>query len=212
MKKLGANVVLSRELVESSNGETVVETLLKEDIATSLDAAVFSNAAATSSKPAGILNGVAALTATTGGGENALRGDLALVGGAVAAATGNGDGIAFIASPAYAIRFGTYKAVIGDTSNLWASLSVPDGTLIAVQTKAFVSAFGSTPRIRASKEATLHMDTAPVAIGTPATPNVVAAPASSMFQIDSIAVQAVLDVAYALRASGAVAWLQSATW
>jgi hypothetical protein len=53
-------------------------------------------------------------------------------------------------------------------------------------------------------------DTSPQQIGT--APNVVAAPARSLWQTDSIAIRCILDAAWALRSTGAVAWVQSATW
>lgn len=213
-RKLISSVVVSRELAESSNGEEVVGQLLSEDIGASLDASVFSATAASSLRPAGILNGIAPLTATAGGGEAALRGDLALVAGAVAAATGAGD-IALVASPAYALRLQSYPTVIGSGGvQVWPSVGVANGVLIAVQTKAFVSAFGATPRITASKEAVVHMeDTSPLPIATGAQGSgVLATPTSSMFQTDCIAVRAILDAAWAIREPGSVAWTQTVTW
>ena len=61
-KKLMAIAVASRELVESSDGETVLDLLLRESASFSLDASVFSADAATSAKPAGLLNGISAQT------------------------------------------------------------------------------------------------------------------------------------------------------
>ena len=90
VRKLASSVVLSREMAEASGGEDIFATLLKEDIAASLDASVFSNAAASASRPAGILNGISALTATTGGGSAALAGDLAKL-AVVATNIGSGD-------------------------------------------------------------------------------------------------------------------------
>ena len=72
--KLATSVLLSREMAESAGGEEVFATLLREDVAAILDASLFSTAAASTSRPSGLLNGISALTATTGGGEAALRG------------------------------------------------------------------------------------------------------------------------------------------
>ena len=59
--KLAAICPLSREVIEFTSGETVVSTLLREDMAASLDAALFSTAAASSVRPAGLLNGLTPL-------------------------------------------------------------------------------------------------------------------------------------------------------
>jgi hypothetical protein len=129
---------------------TVVEQLLKEDIGVSLDSTMFSNSGGTAAAPPGLMAGIAPLTATAGGGANALQGDLALLGGAVGQATGNADGIVFVASPAYAIRAGLYKTVVTDTTNIWPSIGVANGVLVAVQSQTFVSAFDALPKILVS--------------------------------------------------------------
>jgi hypothetical protein len=157
-----------------------------------------------------LLNGVSPLTATTGGGEAALTGDLGLIGGSVAAATGSAN-LAFITSPASAIKLATYPTVAGANVQVWPSIAVPAGTLICVATDAFVSAFGPVPKIATSTEIVLHMeDTNPLPIGSPGP--VVAAPSRSLWQTDSIAIRCILDAAWALRSSGALAWVQSASW
>ena len=187
---------------------------MREDIAASLDASMFSTTAASSSRPAGILNGISALTATTGGGAAALQGDLAQL-AVVATSIGSGD-VVFITSPAYAIRLATYPNVLDLDNNrfqVWPSNAVADGTIIAVAPAAFVSGFGPVPKITISQNAVVHLeDTSPAQIGTTGSPNVVAAPTRSAFQTDSIVVRAILDAAWTLRASGAVAWISGATW
>jgi hypothetical protein len=40
----------------------------------------------------------------------------------------------------------------------------------------------------------------------------VASPVRSLWQTDTVGIRAILRCAWALRATGAVAWLQSATW
>jgi hypothetical protein len=210
-RKLITGAVVSRELADYANGEEIVGRLLIEDIGATLDASMFSATAASSSRPAGLLNGITALTATTGGGEAAIRGDLAKL-AVVATATGASD-LVFIASPSYAARAALYPNVVGDNLRVWPSVAVADGTIIAIAPGAFVSGFGAVPRIDAARHATLHLDDAsPLAISTAGTPNTVAAPVSSMFQSDTIALRVILDAAWTLRATGAVAWLQSASW
>jgi hypothetical protein len=108
-----------------AGGEEVLAQLMREDVGASLDASIFSTAAASAVRPAGILNGIAGLTATTGGGASALQGDLAKVGGAVASATGSAN-IAFVVSPTYALRMMTYKTVLEpseDSVQIWPSIA-----------------------------------------------------------------------------------------
>src|SRR5262249_7106260 len=57
---------LTRECAEHGSGETVLATMLRENAALALDASLFSTTASSTVRPAGILNGVSALTATTG--------------------------------------------------------------------------------------------------------------------------------------------------
>ncbi|HMF86496.1 MAG TPA: hypothetical protein VK575_00345, partial [Gemmatimonadaceae bacterium] len=93
------------------------------------------------------------------------------------------------------------------------SSTVTAGMVILVDAADFVSVEGDAPRFDLSDQATLHMeDTTPLAIGTAATPNTVAAPARSLFQTDSIALRMIMDVNWTLRRSGVVAWTSSVTW
>jgi hypothetical protein len=210
-RKLITGIVVTRELADYANGDEIIGSMLREDVAASLDFSLFSNAAASASRPAGILNGVTSLAATTGSGEAALRGDIAKL-EAIATATGTNE-IAYIASPSYAARAATYANVVGNDVNVWPSVAVADGVLIAIAPAAFVSGFGAVPKINTAQDATLHRDDAsPQQIGTPGSPNVVAAPTRSMFQTDSIALRLILDCAWSLRSTGAVSWITGATW
>ena len=213
-KKMIASVALTNEMAQSSGGEEVFAQLLREDLAGSLDASLFSNTAGSAIRPPGLLSGVSPLTATTGGGASALQGDIAKVGGAVAAATGSAN-IAFIASPAYALRMMTYKTVLEpseDGVQIWPSIAVPDAQLIAIAISAFVSGFGAVPRISVSEHAVMHLeDTTPLPIGQPGP--IVASPSRSLWQTDSVAVRAILDCAWCLRSAGAIGWIQTGiTW
>ena len=56
------------------------------------------------------------------------------------------------------------------------------------------------------------MDNAPTAIGTAGSPNVVSAPTRDLYQTDSVGLKVRLGVTWALRTSGAVAWVQNVVW
>jgi hypothetical protein len=201
-RKLGVITVVTNEVASSSNAETVVTTLLRENAALALDATLFSNLAATSARPAGILAGLTPLTAATGVGDEAMLTDLS----ALAAAVGSvATGLAFVGHPnqisAIKIRRGSmFPADI----ELWPTLGVAAGTVIAIAPEAFASAFGSVAEIESSKEVTMLMDSAPG-------PNLMAGPTRSMFQTDCIATKLRLRAAWCMRAP-AVAFVTGTTW
>ena len=92
-------------------------------------------------------------------------------------------------------------------------LRLPMARSSAVAAAAFASGFGAIPKITTSKDAVVQMeDTAPAQLSTVGSPNVVSAPLRSVFQTNSIAVRVILNAAWTIRASNAVAWMQSVTW
>jgi hypothetical protein len=89
--KLAAITTMTKEIAERSNPqiEGILRGALRDAYAIVLDNALLSPAGAVNGiRPAGLLNGVAALPATPGGGEDAVRGDiLALLEALMAART-----------------------------------------------------------------------------------------------------------------------------
>jgi hypothetical protein len=209
-RKLMCEVVLTRELARHSQAEAVFTQLLKEDCALSLDAALFSAAAATTARPAGLLAGVTPIAAASGGGTSAMESDLGALAGAVAASGGSGE-VIFVASPRQfaAVRIRAPQMPF----EIVPSLALAAGTVVAIDAGAFVSGVGPDPEITASLSAVLHMeDASPLQLSTAGSPNVVAAPAQSMFQTASIALRLILDVSFQMRGSGLVQVVNSATW
>lgn len=209
-RKLASISVVTREVVEHTNGETVVGTLLREDFAASLDAAMFSDTAADDTRPAGLLLDLTPLTGSAATSPTeAMNADLEALAGAIA--DEGGVDVMFIASPRQAnaarIRLGANRSV-----NIWPSAALSAGTVIAIEPLAFVSAFGAIPRFTSSLQTALHMDDNPSAISAVGTPNTVSAPNRSMFQTDCIAIKAILDAAWTMRAEGRVTYLTDATW
>jgi hypothetical protein len=86
--------------------------------------------------------------------------------------------------------------------------------VILVDGADFFSATGDEPRFDVSDQATLHMeDTSPLPIATGAQGSgVLATPTRSLFQTDSMAIRMLLDMNWALRRTGTLAWTQSVTW
>ena len=87
-QKVCMAVGFTRELFESSNADNLVRALLTENLTLGLDAILLDQNAADGTRPAGLRNGVAALTAMAGGPQ-AWQFDLGALAAAVATIGGN---------------------------------------------------------------------------------------------------------------------------
>jgi hypothetical protein len=222
--------VFSREISEHSVPaiEGVLREAIQEDTAVSLDSVLLDANAATTVRPAGILNGVAALTATAGGGFTALVGDIKQLTGALITGTqGHIRKPAWLMNPQQTNSAGLIAAPgVGafpfrdeiqqgrlQGYPIIDSGTVPLGTVILVDAADFVTVGGEAPRFEVSDQATLHFeDTTPLDIGTPGTPPVVAAPVKSLWQTDSLGLRLILPINWTLRRTGIIAWVQGVTW
>src|SRR5947209_8717019 len=80
---------------------------------------------------------------------------------AIAAAGGDVANIVFITSPAQGFAVGLQPR--SADLKIWPSRALAAGTIVAIKTSAFVSAFGALPRVEASIESVAHMeDSAPL--------------------------------------------------
>jgi hypothetical protein len=203
--KLATILPMTNELVRGSNAEAAMRRVLLENVAPTLDTALFSAAAAVpGGRPAGILNGVAGLTPTAGGGLTALVGDLKLIASALAPAAGGSEPVLIVA-PAQA------AALTQLPSMPWpvlTSAALSAGTIIGLIPGALATVIES-PRIEARSD-TVHMDTAPTDISTSG--SAVAYPTRSLWQADSIGVRFIMPATWARRSSAAVAWISATTW
>jgi hypothetical protein len=206
--KLMSIFALSREIIDSSNAQTLVEECAKRSIGLALDQALFDSVAGDTARPAGLRHGIAALPASAA--TDPLEKMLADVGALLAAVAPVGGPVTLIANTARAAmmparsRGGTLPVVLG-------SPAVAAADLIAVATDALAAALNSEIEVEASKGATIHLDTTPLAIGSPGTPTTVAAPTRSLFQTDSVGLRLRLPVTWALRDPAAAAWVVT-TW
>lgn len=228
-KKLAVISTFTREIATHSVPaiEALIRDAIREDTAVAIDTVLLDTTAANTIRPAGLRNGVTGTTATSGGGFNALVGDIKnLVGALITATNGNLRAPVWIMNPAQALSI----SMIADASGFFAfaeeirsgnlrgypiivSPTVPAGTVTLIDAADFVSVSGDEPLFDVSDQATLHMeDTSPTAIGTAGTPNVVAAPVRSLFQTDSLAIRMVLPLNWTLRRTGMVAWTSSVSW
>lgn len=227
-KKMAVISTFTREIATHSTPaiEGLIRDAIQEDTSAALDTVLLDATAASTTRPAGLRNGVTVTTATTGGGFAALVGDITgLVTALITATSGNLRAPVWIMNPADVLTIGLTQNAGGDfpfaaetqAGNLRGypivtSPTVTAGMVFLVDAADFVSVTGDEPMFDVSDQATLHMeDTTPLAIGTAGSPNTVAAPVRSMFQTDSIALRMILPMNWAMRRSS-IAWTQSVTW
>jgi HK97 family phage prohead protease/HK97 family phage major capsid protein len=227
-KKLAVISTWTHEMAEHSIPaiEGLIREAIQQDTSVAVDTVLIDANPATAVRPAGILNGVVATTATPGGGLAALIGDIkALTSALVASTYGNIRSPVFLMNPgdvlsaslASAVNTGIFPfrdEVRGGTLNgipIIDSATVPSKTMILIDAADFVVAGGEAPRMEMSDQATLHMeDTNPQDLV--ASPSTVAAPQRSLFQTDSLALRMVLPLNWIIRRAGTVAWTSSVTW
>jgi hypothetical protein len=201
--KIAGITPISSELFAQEGIETIMRAMLAESTGPVLDAAVFSNAAATSARPAGLLNGIAGLTPDAGTGQksDAMVADLSKLAAAIAPVSG-GSKIAIIMAAGQFVAFASRSA--RDQENLIIiPAALAAGTVIAVATNAVVSAMG-VPEFETSTQATITMDDAPQPWPAP--------PVSSMFQTASVAIKMELPVTWARRSATGVAYMTAVNW
>lgn len=221
--KVGVITRYSREIAELSNPS--IEGVVRGEIIRTtnivLDTLLIDAVAGSATRPAGLLNGVVALTATAGGGYGAILGDITKLTAPFYSANA-GTRLVMLMNPAQRLALsltpGPGNMGIGWTTELMSTFTVIEstvvaaGTIIVVEAEDFVSAVGA-PQFMVSEEATLHIeDTSPSHIGTVGTPAVVAAPVESMFQTNQLALRLVMPVTWAMRRTGMVQYLTGANW
>lgn len=139
-RKMTAIVAASRELAESSDAESVLNLMLRESCTYSLDSAVFSNAAASSARPAGLMAGITALTPSAATDKDqAMRDDLSALAAAVASA-GSGLAFAMHAKQAAAVRL-RRGSLWDPTIPIWPTIGAAPGVVIALDPAAIASLF-----------------------------------------------------------------------
>jgi len=202
--KLASISVLTREMIESGNAEQIISDALVRSCGLALDTVLFGSGAATSAQPAGLRNGIAALTASTSTDlwEAAMEDIVALI-NAISAVGGPGP-YSLVMSPGRAATF--IGRIFRDRAQQAAPYDVHGSAavgndIIAIANAALVSAFSPNPEVEAATAGTLHMDSAPVADpGSTGTHK-------SLFQTETIAVKVRWPITWTLRNAAGVAWL-----
>jgi hypothetical protein len=206
--KLATICALSREMMESSNAEKLISDAVVRSMGLALDSVFFGSAAATAAQPAGIRNGIAALTPSASADAfGAFFEDIAQLINAVSAVGGNGPFI-IVSNAGRAIsaqaRYASDKDKGGDSGSqptlLFLTSSAVGNDIIAVAPRAVVCALSAEPEVDVSDAAVLVMDTSPTA------PNL-SLPTKGMWQTDSFAIKVRWPLTWSLRNSSAIAWL-----
>jgi hypothetical protein len=202
--KLASIAVMTREMIESSNIEQLLGDTLTRAIAATLDATLFDSNPGDVSRPKGLRNGIAALTASVstdpfGGAFE----DTATLFNAVASVAGAGPYI-LVSSPGRAASFG-FRFAIKEEQFVVLGTPAVGNDLIVIAPGALAVALSPDPEIEIANAGTLVMvDSSPGAAGTQG-------PERSMFQIDSMALKIRWPLTWVLRDSRGVAWL-TPTW
>jgi hypothetical protein len=204
--KLASLAVLTREMMEGSNAERLIGDALLRSAGLALDLALFGSGAATAAQPAGLRNGIVALTASTSTDLiEAAMDDIAALINAIAVVGGAGR-YAVVASPGRAAIL--YVRFVSEIRNLdiYASSAVGND-ILAIAHNGLVAALNPNPEIDAGHAGALHMNDVPTAIVDGGT---MAAPTRSLFQTDSVGLKMRWPVTWALRDTRALAWLTPA--
>jgi len=219
--KVGGISVFSREIAAYSNPdiEALIRTSIIDDTQINIDALLLDNVAVSTTRPAGLTNGVSTLTATAGGGYAAFLGDLAKLTGPFYAVNA-GRKLVLLMNPAQRNQLmfapGPAGAPFGwstqftDMFTVITSTSIAAGAVYMIDAADFVSVSGA-PEFEVSEVATIHMeDTTPLNIASGAQGSgVLATPTQSMFQTAQIAIRMLANVNWAMRRSGMVQFIGS---
>lgn len=221
-KKMGVIVAFTKELAKRSTPaiEGIVRQAILEDTAATLDPILLDATASSTSRPAGLLNGVSAVGTGYGGGDyQAVREDFRALLAPFFAANAS-DGIIVLMNPAQGLNMSMMEGPVGDPGwlqrikdrvTILESTNVTANRLIALRGSDFVSA-GGDPEFDVSEQATIHMeDTTPLEIVSGTGPTT-ADPVRSLWQTASVGVRMLMDVSWTMRRTGMVQWVDTTTW
>jgi HK97 family phage prohead protease/HK97 family phage major capsid protein len=202
--------------------EGLLRNAIQEDTAVSLDAILLDAGAATTIRPAGILNGV---TVTPGNAAattplDKFIADLKTLIGALTTTTkGNLRNLTFLMNPTDVLSMtllheaGVFPFLEGGgrLPPIIDAGTVTAKTVIAIDAADFVSVGAEGPRFEVSDQATLHEEDSspqPITGGTPSP----ATPVRSLWQTDSLALRLILPVNWTIRRAGVVAAVNNVQW
>ncbi|WP_157158110.1 MULTISPECIES: phage major capsid protein [Bradyrhizobium] len=206
-RKFATIIPFTREI---STIEAIVRAVLLESLGLAFDAAMFSNSVGNSIRPPGLLLGITPIAHSTATSpQDAMIADIKALVSAVAPIAGNGEVVLVAATDqAVALRLRQSREVYP----VLASAALAAGTVIAIAPSGLASAIDPVPRFEIASEGALVMDDAAGQLSMVGTPNVVAAPARSLFQTDTLALRVILQISWGLRSSLAIAYMTGVAW
>ncbi len=205
--KCAGVVVLTREMVESSNAEALITDAAFRMLGRMVDEALFDANPSAADRPRGLRQGVAALTPSSIAGDawSSALSDMGKLADAVAPVSGPGP-LAFIGSPGRALKANAYlndPDDEADTQVFGSGAVINDYLCVAVA--SLIAALGD-PTVESSTSSTLHMNDVPVAdVGT-------VGRHASMWQTDSVAIKLRMPVSWAVRDPRGFAWMTPTGW
>lgn len=222
-KKMGVIVPFSRELAKRSTPaiEAIVRQGILEDTASVLDAALLDATAASTARPAGLLNGVSAVGVGYGGGDHtAVKEDFkALLAPFIAANAA--DNITVIMNPAQALSIAMmdgpdnnsgWFSGISSRVTIVESTYATAGRLIAIRNSDFYTAVGDGPEFDINETATVHMeDSSPLEIVSGTGPTT-ADPVRSFYQTATVGVRMLMDVSWVMGRPSMVNWVDGTSY
>jgi HK97 family phage major capsid protein len=214
--KMGVISVFTREIARYSNPQ--IEGLLRSEImadtALTIDSLLLDAVAGSTTRPAGLINGVTVITASVLGGYKAILADIQALAAPYDTANAGRNLVlmmnprearALAMSPGPDGTFGWTTAFMGEFTVI-VSTTITAGKLVMVDAADLVSVNG-TPEFEVSEHTVLHMEDT-----TPGTDISTATPSQSMFQTASLALRMLLDITWAMRRTGMVQFITGASW
>lgn len=205
--KIAGICVLTREMVESSNAEALVQDVMTKSMGRVLDEVLVDANPASDLRPAGLRYGVAATTPSAAtDAQEAFIADVSLLLTALAPVVGGGR-VALLGSLGRIFRmavrsYGAYNESDPDRRILLLPSSAIINDFCAVACAALVSVFGTEPQIEVGTVGALNMESVPAP--DPTTPGM---PFRSLWQSDSIGIKLRWPVTWALRDPRGFAWM-----
>lgn len=223
--KVGALAVVSNELLRDSSpaAEQLVRDALADASAQRVDTTVFSTAAASAGvSPAGLLNGLSAIS-STGNDADAVRDGIRDLYGAFLTAK-NASGLSLVMNPARAKAISLMVNALGQAE--FPGLNATGGSLlgdpvvtgdnineahvILIKPSDVYKIGDGGVEISLSRDATIEQATDPAAASD--TPVAQANYPVSMFQTESTAIKVVRSINFAKRRASAVAYVDDSSW
>jgi HK97 family phage prohead protease len=222
--KVGTISVHSREIAAYSNPQIdgLIRDAIVNDTQINVDSILLDAVAVSTTRPAGLTNGVTPVTASTAHGYTAILADLQGLSTPFYVANA-GRKLVLIMSPVQlqqlSFAAGPSGVPFGWTDQftnmftLISSATVTPGSVYMVDAVDFVSVSGA-PEFEVSEVATLHMeDTTPLNIASGAQGSgVLATPTQSMFQTGQVAIRMLANVSWAMRRPGMVQFMTGVNW